>query len=211
MDAFNPEEHTGPGLEEAKIDRNPFRQFRVWLDEALAANLPQPLAMTVATVSASRKPSARMVLLRDFDERGFVFYTNYESHKGRELEANPWAALVLYWAELDRQVRVEGRTERVSAEESNAYFQSRPRGSQLGALASPQSQVIPDREFLEQRMKDLVARHLTGPVPRPAHWGGYRVIPDSIEFWQGRPNRLHDRLRYRRGTHGDWVIERLAP
>jgi len=205
------EEHPGPGLHETEMNPDPFQQFRSWLDQAVAAKLPQPLGMTLATATADGKPSARMVLLRGFDARGFVFFTNYESRKSREINGNPRTALVFYWAELDRQVRIEGRVEKVSAEESDAYFQSRPFGSKLGAWASPQSQIIPDRDLLEKRMKELATRYLQNSVPRPAPWGGYRVIPESIEFWQGRPNRLHDRLRYRRLEQGGWFLERLAP
>jgi pyridoxamine 5'-phosphate oxidase len=199
------------GLREGEVDPNPFKQFRVWLDRALAVQLPQPLAMTLATATGDAKPSARVVLLRGFDERGFVFFTNYQSRKCAELENNRHAALVFYWAELERQIRIEGRVEKVSAEESDAYFQTRPFGSQLGAWASPQSQVIANRDILESRMEELTARYLHGSVPRPPHWGGYRVIPEVIEFWQGQPNRLHDRLRYRRSGSSSWIMERLAP
>ena len=167
--------------------------------------------MTLATAGRNCKPSARMVLLRGLDEKGFVFFTNYDSRKSGELDENPWASLVFYWAELDRQVRVEGPAERVSKEESDAYYQTRARGSQLGAWASPQSQVVPDRAFLDRSMQEFAARYQTGPVPRPPHWGGYRVIPDLIEFWQGQENRLHDRLRYRKLESGTWLLERLAP
>jgi pyridoxamine 5'-phosphate oxidase len=198
-------------LRESDLDSNPFRQFQAWLDQAVSANLPQPLGMTLATATPDGQPSARMVLLRGLDERGFVFFTNYDSRKGQELAANPRAALVLYWAEFDRQVRVEGRVTRVSNEESDAYFQSRPFGSRLGALASPQSQILPDHEVLERRWEELKDLYRDGTVPRPAFWGGFRVIPDVIEFWQGQPNRLHDRLRYRRRDAGGWQIERLAP
>jgi pyridoxamine 5'-phosphate oxidase len=199
------------GLRETDVDADPFNQFRSWLDQAVAAQLPQPLGTTLATATAEGRPSARMVLLRGFDERGFVFFTNYESCKGRELESNPQAALVFSWAELDRQVRIEGNVERVSAEESDRYFQSRPWGSRLSAWASPQSQVIANREILERRMEELAAQYPGPEVPRPPHWGGYRVIPVSIEFWQGQPDRLHDRLRYRRCAGGSWCLERLAP
>jgi len=190
---------------------DPVAQFRIWWEQVLAARLLQPEAMTLATATPAGEPSARVVLLRGFDERGFSFFTNYDSRKGQELAANPRAALVLYWPELDRQVRIEGRVVRVSAEESDAYFQGRPRGSQLGAWVSPQSDVVPGREFLESRMEELTALHEAGQVPRPPHWGGYRVVPAVVEFWQGQPNRLHDRLRYRRLETGGWTLERLAP
>src|SRR5262245_18156009 len=189
----------------------PFTQFRIWYEQAVAACLPQPEAMTLATADAEGKPSARMVLLRGVDERGFVFFTNYDSRKARELEANPRAALVFYWFELHRQVRVEGRAERVPAAESDAYFAGRPRGSQLGAWASPQSQVIGDRQELERRLEEVAAAYPHGRVPRPPFWGGFRVLPDLIEFWQQRPNRLHDRLCYVRRGAGGWQLQRLAP
>jgi pyridoxamine 5'-phosphate oxidase len=200
-----------PGLDKGDLHADPFQQFRSWLEQALAAQLPQPYGMTLATVGPDAKPSARLVLLRGFDETGFFFFTNYESRKATELAANPRAALVFYWAELDRQVRIEGRVERLTAEESDAYFQTRPRGSRLGAWASPQSRVIPDRGVLDDRMEELVAQYGDGEVPRPPYWGGFRLVPDAIEFWQGRANRLHDRLRYRRSGERGWTIERLAP
>jgi pyridoxamine 5'-phosphate oxidase len=167
--------------------------------------------MTLATARPDGAPSARVVLLRGFDDRGFQFYTNYQSRKGEELTANPRAALVLFWAALQRQIRVEGRVEKVSAHESDVYFQQRPRGHRLGALVSPQSSLIPGRSFLEERMEQLLRDFAGKEVPRPANWGGYRVVPYAIEFWQGRPNRLHDRLRYRRAEDGAWIVERLAP
>ena len=205
------EEHPQAGLQEADLDPDPFIQFRRWLADAEAARVLQPVGMTLATADSRGRPSARLVLLRGLDEWGFVFFTNYESCKARELKDNPWAALVFYWPELDRQVRVEGKVERVASGESDAYFHTRPRGSQLGAWASPQSQVIAGRGMLDQRMADLAARYIREEVPRPPHWGGFRVVPDLLEFWQGRPNRLHDRLRYRRDDKGSWFIERLAP
>jgi pyridoxamine 5'-phosphate oxidase len=198
-----------PELRESDADPDPLSLFRHWFDEALAANLPQPEAMTLATATPSGVPSARMVLLRGFDSSGFVFFTNYESRKASELESNPRAALVFFWAELHRQVRIEGRVETISPGESDAYFQTRARGSQISAWASPQSQVISGRELLDERWQELVAR-FPGTVPRPEFWGGYRVIPEQIEFWQGRENRLHDRLLYRSTSTG-WIRERLAP
>ena len=204
-------EYTLHGLSETDLDPNPFRQFQVWFEQALAAGLPEPNAMTLATATPDGRPSARMVLIKGADERGFVFFSNYESRKGRELDANPYAALVFYWAELERQIRIEGRVERVSPQESDAYFQSRPAGSRLGAWASRQSAVIAGRAELEGRLADLAAQHPGGDVPRPPHWGGYRVVPESIKFWQGRPSRLHDRLRYRLREDGTWLVERLSP
>jgi len=199
------------GIDEAEMDTDPIRQFQVWFDAAVAANHPEPNAMTVATATPDGAPSARMTLLKGLDARGFVFFTNYESRKGAELAANPRAALIFFWVLLERQVRVEGRVERVSAEESDTYFHSRPLGSQLGAWASAQSQPIASREELEQRYRELEQTYASGEIPRPPHWGGFRVVPQVIEFWQGRPSRLHDRLRYTRAPDGDWRIERLAP
>ena len=198
-------------LSETDADRNPFKQFQVWFDQALAAQLPEPNAMTVATVTKSGKPRARVVLLKNFDERGFVFYTNYHSHKGQELADNPQAAIAFWWAELERQVRIEGRVLKVSDRESDEYFHSRPFNSRLGAWASEQSQVIESREVLEQRLQDLKNKYENQDIPRPPHWGGFRVIPTAIEFWQGRPSRLHDRLLYSLLDDGSWQIERLSP
>jgi pyridoxamine 5'-phosphate oxidase len=200
------------GLSEADLDADPILQFQSWFDDALAAHLLEPNAMALATATPDGRPSARMVLLKGVDARGFVLYSNYESRKGGELAANPWAALVFFWVELERQVRVEGRVERVSGEQSDTYFHSRPRGSQLGAAASHQSQVIPGREPLEVRVRELEAAYPgETPIPRPDFWGGYRVVPEVIEFWQGRPSRLHDRLRYTRQPDDTWHIERLSP
>lgn len=200
-----------PPLEEAAAGSTPWALFARWHDEALAAQLPEPEAMTLATADAHGAPSARIVLLRGFDERGFAFYTNYDSRKGAELAANPRAALVLFWPAFNRQVRIEGHIEKTSEVESDTYFTKRPRGHRLGALVSPQSQVIPGRHYLEERMSKLEQEYDGREVPRPPHWGGYRVVPSVIEFWQGRLNRLHDRLRYRRAADGTWSIERLAP
>ena len=199
------------GLHETDLLGNPFQQFQLWLEQAIAAELPEPNAMTLATLSEQGKPIARMVLLKGLDEKGFVFYTNYDSAKGKQLTETDSAALVFWWAGLERQVRVEGTVEKVSSEESDAYFQSRPKASQLGAWASPQSQVIENRDVLEKRLAQLEEKYATEKVPRPPHWGGFRVIPTAIEFWQGRPSRLHDRIRYELNEKGDWFYQRLAP
>jgi len=197
---------------------DPLDQFRTWFDEALDADVNEPNAMTLATAGADGTPSARIVLLKGLDDRGFQFYSNYESQKGTELSQNPHAGLVFWWAPLERQVRVEGRVDRLPDDESTEYFHSRPRGSQLGAWASPQSQVVDDRAELEENLAAVEAEYGDdAPVPRPPHWGGYVVRPTQIEFWQGRPNRLHDRLRYRRpnadaaADAADWTLDRLAP
>jgi len=205
------QEYSQKGLNEKEAEPNPFQQFQVWFDQALSAQLLEPNAMTLATVTAEGKPSARVVLLKHFNEQGFVFYSNYHSRKGQELGQNPWAALVFWWASLERQVRIEGRVEQVSEQESDAYFYSRPWGSRLGAWASEQSQVVSDRQVLEQRLVELEQQYQDQEIPRPPHWGGYRLVPIAIEFWQGRPNRLHDRLSYHRLEDGNWQIERLSP
>jgi pyridoxamine 5'-phosphate oxidase len=204
-------EYMQRGLDEGQVDADPIRQFQAWFDAAVAAGHPEPNAMAVATATLDGAPSARMTLLKRLDERGFVFYTNYESRKGGELAANPRAALIFFWVLLERQVRVEGRVERVTAAESDTYFHSRPVGSQLGAAASPQSQIIGGRAELEQAYRTLEETYAGREVLRPPHWGGFRVLPQVIEFWQGRPSRLHDRLRYTRASDGGWRIERLAP
>jgi pyridoxamine 5'-phosphate oxidase len=186
-------------------------QFATWFAEAVAFGLPEPNAMVVGTADRSGHPSARTVLLKEYAATGFVFFTNYASRKGSELHDNPYASLVFPWFPLQRQVIVAGRVERVSREETESYFASRPRGSQLGAWASPQSQVLPDRAAVEAQLAAVVERFGDGPVPAPPHWGGLRVIPETVEFWQGRSSRLHDRLRYRRTDEHGWTVERLAP
>lgn len=204
-------------LRRADLAPNPLAQFENWFQAALARaevgdfQYAEPNAMALATADADGLPAVRMVLLRSFDARGLVFFTNYASDKGRQLAANPQASVLFYWGHWQRQVRVTGRVERVSAEESAEYFHTRPRGSQIGAWASPQSQPIPDRAFLEAEEAALTARFADQPIPRPPDWGGYRLIPWRYEFWQGRPNRLHDRLRYTLQPDGVWLIERLAP
>ncbi len=197
-------------LEEA-VDPNPVLQFQGWFQQAIAVQAIEPNAMTLATVTPEGKPAARIVLLKDIDERGLVFYTNFQSRKGLELKHTPIAALVFWWGELERQVRVEGNIVPVSDAEAEDYFQSRPRGSQLGAWVSNQSQVIPNREVLETRLHELEQEYGDRAIPRPAHWGGYRLVPVYFEFWQGRPNRLHDRLCYRQTSAKTWTIERLSP
>jgi pyridoxamine 5'-phosphate oxidase len=204
-------EYMWGGLTETAVDPDPIRQFQTWFEQALSAQLPEPNAMTLATATPDGQPSARIVLLKTFDASGFTFYTNYEGRKGRELAANPRAALLFFWPELQRQIRIEGEVERVSEAESDEYFHSRPLGSRLGAWASHQSEVIPDRALLEDRVRQLAQRFADGEVPRPPYWGGFRVLPLSMEFWQGRPDRLHDRLRYQRVEPDSWRIERLSP
>ncbi|MEY2857353.1 MAG: hypothetical protein RLZZ74_1665 [Cyanobacteriota bacterium] len=204
--------YTLAGLTETDLDSNPLKQFNIWFQQALAADLIEPNAMTLATATPDGKPTARIVLLKGVDEQGFVFYTNYDSQKGQQLIANPYAALVFLWDKLERQIRIEGKVEKLSADESWSYFHSRPKASQLGAWTSAQSQVIPNREVLEQKLLSLQAQYSgDATIPLPEHWGGFRVIPNRIEFWQGRPSRLHDRLVYDLQTDGSWSISRLSP
>jgi pyridoxamine 5'-phosphate oxidase len=199
-------------LTKDNVDRNPIRQFQTWFDEVRQSGVSEQdaISMTLATATTDGRPSARIVLLKTFDDQGFVFFTNYQSQKGRELSENPHASLLLYWSSLWRQVRIEGEIEKLSAAASEEYFQSRPIGSRVGAWASNQSEVVANRAELEARFAEFEKR-FGDRVPRPEHWGGYRLVPDSIEFWQGRDNRLHDRLHYRLDVDGGWVIERLAP
>ncbi len=204
--------YTLAGLTEADLNSNPFQQFKLWFEQALAADLIEPNAMTLATATPDGKPSARIVLLKGVSEQGFVFYTNYASQKGQQLLANPYAALVFLWDKLERQIRIEGKVEKLSPRESLEYFHSRPKASQLGAWASAQSQVIPNREVLAEKLASLQAQY-SGEVtiPLPPHWGGFRVVPDRLEFWQGRPSRLHDRLVYKLEADSHWSISRLSP
>ena len=205
-------EYEQGALDEAGVEHDPIRQFTVWYDAAVAAGVPEPEAMTLATATPAGRPSARIVLLRGYDERGFCFFSNYTSHKGRELAANPYAALTFHWVEQERQVRIEGRVEKTTAAESDAYFHSRPSQSRIGAWSSPQSAVIPNRAALEELFSQFQQQYSEETtIPRPEHWGGYRLIPDRIEFWQGRPSRLHDRLVFSRADGSDWKLERLAP
>ena len=205
-------EYQRASLSETDVDPDPLRQFQRWLDEAIAGQLPEPTAMTLATAGTDGTPAARIVLLKGMHAGGFVFFTNYQSRKGAELDARPAAALLFHWVELERQVRIEGVASRVDAADSDAYFASRPRPARIGAWASPQSRVIPDREWLEREVALARERFAAQGerVPRPPQWGGYRVVPSTIEFWQGRESRLHDRIRYRR-EDTRWRIERLAP
>jgi pyridoxamine 5'-phosphate oxidase len=206
------QEYSLGGLSEEQAGDDPLALFQRWFEEALAAGLPEPNAMVLATAAPDGKPSARMVLLKGFDERGFTFFTSYRSRKARELSANPQAALVFPWHALERQVRVEGIVELTSTEESDEYFRTRPLGSRLGAWASEQSAVIPDRAYLERLHVEMMARYPDGNIPRPPHWGGYRLVPFVFEFWQGRPNRLHDRIQFSRNrVSAPWQRCRLAP
>lgn len=198
-------------LDEAGVATDPIQQFGVWWQEALQSEIVEVNAMTLATANEQGVPSARIVLLKGYDERGFVFFSNYESKKAGDLQVNPVASLVFFWKELERQVRISGRVEKVTELESDQYFQSRPEGSRIGAWASPQSTVISSREVIEEKVIALQASFEGKEIPRPLHWGGYRVVPSKIEFWQGRSNRLHDRIQYTIQSNGNWVIERLAP
>jgi pyridoxamine 5'-phosphate oxidase len=203
-------EYSRHSLSETDVHADPIEQFAKWFGEAISAQVPEANAMSVATVGANGRPSSRILLIKEFDQRGFTWFTNYESRKGRELDANPFAALLFHWIELERQVRIEGRVERIPAAESERYFQSRPLGSRVGAIASAQSHPIADRHLLEQQYARAEQQYGEHPA-RPAHWGGYRLIPDYMEFWQGRPSRLHDRIAYRLQADGSWQRQRLQP
>jgi pyridoxamine 5'-phosphate oxidase len=203
-------EYMHSSLSEADVDHDPIKQFGKWFEEALKAHVPEANAMSVATVGADGRPSSRILLIKEFDQRGFVWFTNYASRKGQELGANPYAALLFHWIELERQVRIEGKVERIPAEESDAYYDSRPLLSRLGAIASEQSRPVANRQALEARFEEVKQQYGEHPA-RPAHWGGYRLVPDSIEFWQGRSSRMHDRVRYTRQAGGAWQIQRLQP
>lgn len=204
-------EYDARGLRRADLHSDPFKQFGAWFAAALAADIRDVNAMTLATATPDGKPSVRIVLLKAFDDRGFTFFTNYDSEKGKQLEANPHAALNFFWPKIERQIRISGTVERTSREDSAAYFHSRPPGSRLGAWVSKQSEVIDSRQILDARLEQMEERFADGEIPLPPHWGGYRLKPDQIEFWQGRPNRLHDRFRYSRQADGVWQIDRLAP
>lgn len=207
-----PQYTRNPPLLESAVDQDPIIQFRQWLDDAIKVGMIEPIAMTLATVDADGRPSARVVLLKGLDADGFAFYTNYQSRKARALAAHPFAAATFWWDRLERSVRIEGTVEKLTAAESEAYFRSRPQGSQVGAITSRQSQVIGSRAELDARLADNLARYASDPVPFDAsQWGGYRIRPEVIEFWQGRDNRSHDRLRYRCSGAGGWIIERLEP
>src|ERR1700751_646799 len=204
-------DHVSRGLHRRDLDPDPIKQFGNWFTAAIEAEIRDVNAMSLATATPDGRPSVRIVLVKGFDQDGFVFFTNYESEKGKQLEANPYAALGFYWIELDRQIRISGKVDKTSREESQIYFHSRPVGSQLSAWASRQSKVVDGRRVLDARMAEMTERFGDKPVPLPPHWGGYRLKPNKMEFWQGRPNRLHDRFRYTRQADGSWQIDRLAP
>jgi pyridoxamine 5'-phosphate oxidase len=204
-------EYSYKSLNELEVEADPIKQFNIWWQDALEAKILEVNAMTLATASSDGIPSARTVLMKGFSQKGFVFFTNYNSFKGQQLSENPKACLVFFWKELERQVRITGIAEKVSGEESNAYFQSRPKASQVSAMTSPQSQVIESRQWLDDKYKQLIEQFEETTIQRPAHWGGYLVKPVIIEFWQGRPGRLHDRIQYTLSENGSWKIERLAP
>ncbi len=204
-------EHAGRGLRRSDLNPDPIKQFANWFTAAIEARIGDVNAMSLATAGQDGRPSVRIVLLKTFDQDGFVFFTNYESEKGKQLEANPYAALAFYWIELDRQIRVSGKVKKTSRQESQSYFQSRPVGSQLSAWASRQSEVLDGRRVIDARLAEMTERFGNKRISLPPHWGGYRLKPDRMEFWQGRPNRLHDRFRYTREGSGGWLIERLAP
>ncbi|MCP9292305.1 pyridoxamine 5'-phosphate oxidase [Gracilimonas sediminicola] len=204
------EDYSKHSLDESDVNKNPFKQFERWMEEAVGAEVPEPNAMALATVDANQKPHTRIVLLKGLEDDSFIFYTNYGSDKGKELEQNPNASLCFLWLQLERQVRIDGTVEKIPKEESEAYFKQRPYKSQLGALASNQSAEVPNREFLEKKFADLEEKYPEGKVPMPESWGGYRVIPETIEFWQGRRSRLHDRIKYQL-TGNKWDIKRLSP
>lgn len=197
-------------LNEKDVNANPINQLKLWLDEAVEARIPEPTAMALATSTPTGRPSIRMVLLKEIDDKGLVFFTNYESYKARQLEGNPFAAVLFFWPDLERQVRIEGVVEKVSIEESDKYFAERPEGSKIGAWASEQSSVIPSRLYLELKTAEYYNNYKNREIPRPDNWGGYRIIPSMFEFWQGRESRLHDRIRYQLNNK-NWLIERLAP